>query len=147
MKAYSLLVFYSLALTSIVSSLISLGLMPWTKDFKSVFFIATALQFIIFFIVNSFLQRREVKETLILQKEQEAYERELESRDIKIRTSLMCAYCKTPDNIIVNLSKSENYTCEYCKQENRIKVQIIPTQVVKPVQNIPSKIIEAAESI
>lgn len=139
-KGYILLVLYSLTLTSIVSALVTFAVNPWIQNFKSVFCLTTALQFVVFFIYNSVLQRREEREALKMQLE-------IESRDIKFVTKINCSYCKTPEDVIVNLTNNENFICPYCKQENGIKVQIIPTQIIKPVENVPKNIVEAASTI
>lgn len=139
-KGYILLVLYSLTLTSVVSGLTAYAVLPWFSNFKSVFCLTTALQFVIFFIYNSVLQKKEEREYAKLRLE-------IESKDIKFVTKLNCAYCKTPEDVVVNLSNNENFTCQYCKQENGIKIQILPTQIVKPIENVPKNIVETAANV
>ena len=138
-KGYILLVLYSITLTSVVSGLVTLAVTPWFQNLKSVFYLTTALQFVVFFVYNSILQKKEEREALRIQLE-------LEARDIKFITKLNCAYCKTPEDVLVNLTNNENFICPYCKQENGVKVQIIPTQIIKPVENVPKNIIDVVST-
>ena len=136
---YLHLVLYSLSITTIVSSLTAAAVYTWTTNFKGVFLLATATQFLVFFLYNAYLQKQEAIEI-------NRQELEYSNKDIKVSTRLNCAYCKTADTVVVNISKSEPYTCVFCKQQNNIKVQIIPTQTITPVENIPSKIIATANN-
>jgi len=137
-KPYLLLTFYSLLLTSIVSSLLAFGLYYWLHNFWNVFFTATAAQLIIFYLFNTYIQyRSDTQSNQLLS--------ELESRRLKFTTKVACAYCKTADEVVIDLNEVNSHTCEYCKQVNGIKVQVIATQTIKPITNVAAKIVDIVD--
>jgi len=138
-KYYLLLTFYSVLLTSIGSGLLAFGLYYWVQNFWGVFFTATAIQIIVFYMFNTYLQYRTDRQS-------EQLLNDLESRKLKFTTKLACAYCKTSDDVIVDLNDVNTHTCEYCKQVNGIKVQVIATQTIKPVTNVAAKIVNIVDT-
>jgi hypothetical protein len=140
---YFLLAAYSISITALVSSTISLSLYKWTQNFLDVFYVASVAQFVLFLVYNTYTSRQDRKHAISEYIKQEL---EYSNRDIKIQTKLICAYCKTPDNVIVNISKNEPYECAFCKQHNSIKIQIIPTQITTPIENVSNKIVDVANN-
>jgi len=136
---YLHLALYSLTLTGAVSSLITVALSPWCSNYITVFCTCTAMQFIIFFIVNTVLQRRDA--VLLLQNQIET-----SNKDVLIDAKLNCAYCnQVTEKIPISFTRDNRFTCDYCKLNNGVKIQILSTQLITPVENIPAKIIEAVK--
>jgi hypothetical protein len=136
---YLHLALYSFALTGCVSALITVALSPWCKSYTTVFCISTALQFILFFIVNTLLERRDA--LLVIQNQIENA-----NKDLILETKLNCAYCnQITEKVPVSFTRDNKFTCDYCKLTNGIKIQILPTQLITPVENVPAKIVEAVK--
>ena len=131
---------YSLALTSLVSASVALGLYHWFPFFLEIFLITSALQFIVFFVVNTVLQRRDYV------REQEFLTREA-GKEIFVNSKLACAYCKQTSEVKVSFMRENTFMCDFCKLENGVKIQLLSTQTIKPVENVTTKIIEAAGAV
>ena len=47
----------------------------------------------------------------------------------------------------VSLMRENTFMCDFCKLENGVKIQLLSTQTIKPVENVTTKIIEAAGAV
>ena len=124
---YFLVAVISLTATSAVSAMVAVALRPWFPYFKEIFFIATSLQFILFFILNTLLQRRDSAKYLqtILENKKE----------LIVAAKTTCAYCKQLNDISINFEQDNYFKCDYCGIENSVKIQILSAQTVKPVED------------
>jgi hypothetical protein len=134
---YTIISAVSIALTSFVSAIVAFAVHPWFPHFKEIFLLTTASQFILFFILNTILQRRD---------EAQYIQTVLENKkDLIIAAKSSCAYCKQTNDVSINFEQDNNFRCEYCGLDNSLKIQIIAAQIVKPVENVASNIVNAVK--
>ena len=136
----TIILVYSITLTCTVSALIASGLYYWFPHFMQVFLLATSFQFIAFFIWNTILQRRDELAIVQMTLQQESIIPTLKAK-------LACAYCKQMNDLVVAIQNDATFECEYCKLESGIKIQMISTQTVKPVEDVAQKIVDVSKNI
>ena len=134
---YVVITSFSIALTTLVSAMVAFALKPWYPYFKEIFLITSALQVILFFILNTLLQRRDDAKFL-----QTVLENK---KDLTIATQVACAYCKQINDVAINFEQDNTFKCDYCNLDNSIKIQIISAQIVKPVENVAANIVNAVK--
>jgi hypothetical protein len=119
----------SLLLTAITSSIIGIGGLFIAGNFTGVFFISFGVQVIAFFIINTFLQRRDdIINAKIVSEQLNAL--------AKYSVQLPCAYCAKPNITGVILDQENKLNCEYCKQVSGVKMQFFTAQITTPLSNI-----------
>jgi hypothetical protein len=125
----SLVVFLSLGFTTIVSLVVGLGGLLITGKFLGFFLIAFGIQFVVFAIFNTFLQRKDTIEGVKVLNEQ------LEALS-KFTVRLSCAYCQTQNTTPIQLNQENRFKCESCNQVNSIKMQFFAAQITTPLEKI-----------
>jgi hypothetical protein len=121
--------FFSLFVTIAVSSFIGVGGMYISNSFLGYFLIAFSVQFIGFFVLNTFLQKNDYhKETELANTQLEALSKYL--------IKLSCAYCSKPNTTPIVLNRENKFKCEFCQQFNGIKMQFFSTQITTPIERV-----------
>jgi hypothetical protein len=124
-----LIVALSLLLTTGISALIGVGGYLLFSSFWGTFIIAFGLQFVVFAIINGFLQRKDLIEgTKIINEQLEAIS--------KFTVRLTCSYCKKPNMVPILLDQENRFKCESCNQVNGVKMQFFATQITTPLNNV-----------
>ncbi len=119
----------SLLFTSIVSIVVGVGGVLVTGNFWGYFALAFGVQFILFAIVNTFLQRKDAIEVnKILTDQLNALS--------KFTIKLNCAYCKTGNTFGITLNEENRFKCESCNQVNGVKMQFFATQITTPLNKV-----------
>lgn len=134
-----LIVSLSLLFTCTVSSVVGLGGFLLGGYFWGWFAMAFGIQFILFAVVNTFLQRKDVLEGAKVLNEQ------LEALS-KFTVQLSCAYCKQSNATPITLNQENRFQCESCNQINAIKMQFFAAQITTPLQKVLMPV-EGNESI
>ena len=129
----------SLLFTCIVSSVIGLGGFLLGGYFWGWFAMAFGVQFILFAVVNTFLQRKDTLEGAKVLNEQ------LEALS-KFTVQLTCAYCKQPNATPITLNQENRFQCGSCNQINAVKMQFFAAQITTPLQKVLMPV-EGNESI
>lgn len=119
----------SLTFTITVSAIVGVGGYLLFSNFWGTFIVAFALQFVVFAIINSFLQRKDLIEgTKIINQQLEALSR------FTIRLS--CSYCKKPNMVPIRLDQENKFKCDSCNQVNGVKMQFFSTQITTPLNKV-----------
>lgn len=119
----------SLFFTTLVSGLAGLAGVLITGKFLGFFLIAFVLQFIIFAIVNTFLQRKDfIETTKVINEQLEASSRYL--------INLSCSYCQISNTVPIILNQENRFKCESCAQINGVKMQFFSTQITTPLKKV-----------
>lgn len=120
---------YSLAITILVSAIIGAGGYFLLNSFWGTFIVAFGIQFILFAVINTFLQRKDqIEVNKILTQQLEAIS--------KFTIRLNCAYCKTANSFPITLNQENRFQCESCNQINGVKMQFFATQITTPLNKI-----------
>ena len=134
-KSEFLIVVISLFFTTLISSVVGIAGLLITGKFLGFFMIAFALQFVIFAITNTFIQRKDFIETTKVINEQ------LEASS-KYLINLSCSYCQISNTIPVVLNQENKFKCESCSQINGVKMQFFSTQITTPLKKITMELDE-----
>jgi hypothetical protein len=119
----------SLLFTAVVSGVVGLGGYLLGGLFWGWFILAFGVQFIVFAIVNTYLQRKDTIEgTKVLNEQLEALS--------KFTIQLSCAYCKQVNAVPITLNQENRFQCGSCNQVNAIKMQFFAAQVTTPLNKI-----------
>lgn len=124
-----LVIFASLAFTCLVGCLVGVAGLLILNKFWGFFIIGVVSQFVIFAIVNTILQRKDLIETT------KVLNQELEVAS-KYFINLTCAYCQIPNTTPIILNQENRFKCESCNQVNGIKMQFFSTQITTPLEKI-----------
>lgn len=124
-----LIVSLSLLFTGIVASVVGLGGFLLGGYFWGWFAMAFGVQFIVFAVVNTFLQRKDVLEGAKVLNEQ------LDALS-KFTVQLTCAYCKQPNATPITLNQENRFQCGSCNQINAVKMQFFAAQITTPLQKV-----------
>ena len=124
-----LIVSLSLLFTCTVSSVVGLGGFLLGGYFWGWFAMAFGIQFILFAVVNTFLQRKDVLEGAKVLNEQ------LEALS-KFTVQLSCAYCKQSNATPITLNQENRFQCGSCNQINAVKMQFFAAQITTPLQKV-----------
>ena len=128
-KPEFLIIGISLLLTTVVSGLVGAGGYFITGNFIGWFVVAFGVQFILFAVINTILQRKDqIEVNKILNEQLEALS--------KASVQLACAYCKTTNLIPITLNQENRFKCESCNQVNGIKMQFFATQLTTPLNKV-----------
>jgi hypothetical protein len=125
----------SLLFTTLISAGVGISGLLITGKFWGFFLIAFVFQFIIFAVINTFLQRKDVIEGTKLINEQ------LEASS-KYFINLSCSYCQINNTIPLVLNQENRFKCESCNQINGVKMQFFSTQITTPLKKITMPIEE-----
>jgi len=120
---------YSLAITVLVSAIVGAGGYFLLGSFWGTFVVTFGIQFILFAVINTLLQRKDQIEVNKLLTEQ------LDALS-KFTIKLNCAYCKTPNTFPITLNQENRFQCESCNQVNGVKMQFFATQLTTPLNKI-----------
>ena len=119
----------SLLFTGVVSGVVGLGGFLLWGYFWGFFILAFGIQFIVFAVINTYLQRKDTVEgAKILNDQLEALS--------KFTIQLACAYCKKPNVTPVTLNQENRFKCDSCNQVNAVKMQFFAAQVTTPLQKV-----------
>lgn len=124
-----LIVSLSLLFTCTVSSVVGLGGFLLGGYFWGWFAMTFGIQFILFAVVNTFLQRKDLLEGAKVLNEQ------LEALS-KFTVQLTCAYCKQPNATPITLNQENRFQCGSCNQINAVKMQFFAAQITTPLQKV-----------
>jgi len=128
-KPEILVIVISQVFTLFVSTIVGVGGYLITNRFWGYFIIAFGLQFIIFAIINTFLQRKDLVEgAKILNKQLEELS--------KFTVRLTCSYCQHVNTTPIVLNQENRFKCESCNQINGIKMQFFSTQLTIPLSKV-----------
>lgn len=119
----------SILFTCATSGVIGLGGSFFLHNFWGTFFISFGAQIVLFFIVNTALQKKDETEITKLQNDQ------LEALS-KYVIKLTCSYCSKPNNVPIILNRENRFKCEFCQQTNGVKMQFFSTQITTPLKKI-----------
>jgi len=119
----------STIITTAISALIGLGGSLMIGSFWGPFFLGFGLQFVLFFIVNTILQKRDALAEAQVSTEQ------LEALS-KYFIKLSCSYCGKPNSFPIVLNEENRFKCEYCQQVNGVKMQFFSTQITTPIEKV-----------
>lgn len=114
-----------LLVCSLSSAMAYIGTKFTSRSFVEFFVIATILQFIFFYFYNNIIS---YVTRLNLEKENLETIKLLNTNNILIN----CEACKKMNNVQVNLSVDNEFTCEHCKSENILNVEfstIVKTKI------------------
>lgn len=129
LKPERLVILLSLSFTMLVSFVVGVGGALITGKFWGFFLIAFGIQFIVFAIVNTMLQRKDTIEGV------KVINQQLEALS-KFTIRLSCAYCQTQNVTPIQLNQENRFKCESCNQVNSIKMQFIAAQITTPLEKI-----------
>jgi uncharacterized membrane protein len=124
-----LVLLVSLLFTTLISTGVGIGGLLITGKFWGFFLIAFVLQFIVFAVINTLLQRKDLIETTKLINEQ------LEATS-KYIINLTCSYCQINNSVPIVLNQENRFKCESCNQINGVKMQFFSTQITTPLKKI-----------
>jgi hypothetical protein len=119
----------SLLFTGVISTVVGLGGMLLSLNFWGMFCFAFSVQFVVFFVINTILQKKDEAITTKLINEQ------LNALS-KYVVRLTCSYCDRPNSVPIVLNRENRYKCEFCQQTNGVKMQFISTQITTPLEKI-----------
>lgn len=125
----SLVILLSLGFTGLVSAVVGGGGALITGSFWGFFWVAFGIQFVMFAIINSFLQRKDLIEGT------EASNKQLEALS-KFVVKLTCSYCQLPNDIPIKLNQENRFECVSCNQVNGVKMQFFSTQITTPLNKV-----------
>lgn len=128
-KSETIVLLLSVLITGAISSIIGLGGYIIANNFWGVFFVSFGLQFVLFAVINTFLQRKDTIEATKIVNEQ---------LDIlsKFTIRLSCAYCKQKNDVPITLNRENRFKCSYCNQVNSVKMQFFSTQITTPLNKV-----------
>jgi hypothetical protein len=129
LKPERLVILLSLSFTTLVSFVVGIGGTLITGKFWGFFLIAFGIQFIVFAIINTMLQRKDTIEGV------KVINQQLEALS-KFTIRLSCAYCQTQNVTPIQLNQENRFKCESCNQVNSIKMQFIAAQITTPLEKI-----------
>lgn len=129
----------SLGFTTIVSVVVGLGGYLISGTFWGWFVLTFGVQFVLFAVINTFLQRKDTLEGAKVLNEQ------LEALS-KFTIQLTCAYCKQANAVPITLNQENRFQCGSCNQINAVKMQFFAAQITTPLQKVVMPIGES-ESI
>jgi hypothetical protein len=124
-----LVITLSVCITLGISSLIGIGSSLIIGSFWGPFFLSFGLQFVLFFIINTILQKRDALAEAKIVTEQ------LNTLS-KYYIKLSCAYCSKPNSTPIVLNQENRFKCEYCQQVNGVKMQFFSTQITVPIEKV-----------
>jgi hypothetical protein len=119
----------SLLITGLVSLIVGIGGYIIVSNFWGWFVLAFGVQFIIFAIINTFLQRKDQIEV------NKIYNEQLEALS-KVSVQIACAYCQTANLVPITLNQENRFKCESCNQVSGIKMQFFATQITTPLNKV-----------
>jgi hypothetical protein len=119
----------SLLLTTVVSGVVGLGGYLLAGLFWGWFILAFGIQFIIFMVINTLLQRKDSIEGAKIVNDQ------LEALS-KFTIQLTCAYCKQLNAVPITLNQENRFQCGSCNQVNAVKMQFLAAQITTPLNKI-----------
>ena len=128
-KPILLIVGLSVGFTAAVSSVVGLGGYLVGGSFWGWFALAFGIQFVLFAVINTFLQRKDTIEGAKIVNEQ------LEALS-KFTIQLTCAYCKQPNAVPITLNQENRFQCGSCNQVNAVKMQFFAAQITTPLNKI-----------
>lgn len=123
------IVILSLGFTALVSSVVGIGGYLISGGFWGWFILAFGIQFVLFAVINTYLQRKDNIEGAKLINEQ------LEALS-KFTVQLTCAYCKQPNAVPITLNQENRFQCGSCNQVNAVKMQFLAAQITTPLNNV-----------
>jgi hypothetical protein len=119
----------SLGFTAVVSGVVGLGGYLISGNFLGWFILAFGIQFVLFAVINTFLQRKDTIEgAKIVNKQLEAL--------AKFTVQLTCAYCKQANAVPITLNQENRFQCGSCNQVNAVKMQFFAAQITTPLQKV-----------
>lgn len=124
-----LIVILSLSFTTLVSGVVGLGGYLIAGTFWGWFILTFGVQFVIFAVINTFLQRKDTIEGAKVVNDQ------LEALS-KFTIQLSCAYCKQTNAVPIVLNQENRFKCGSCNQINAVKMQFFAAQVTTPLNKI-----------
>lgn len=124
-----LIVGLSLVFTGVVSAVVGLGGYLLIGSFWGFFALAFGVQFVLFAVINTYLQRKDTLEGAKVLNEQ------LEALS-KFTVQLTCAYCKQPNGVPITLNQENRFQCGSCNQVNAVKMQFFAAQITTPLQKV-----------
>jgi hypothetical protein len=124
-----LIISLSLAFTAVVSAVVGLGGYLLIGSFWGFFALAFGVQFVLFAVINTYLQRKDTLEGAKVLNEQ------LEALS-KFTIQLACAYCKQANTVPITLNQENRFKCGSCNQVNAIKMQFFAAQVTTPLNKV-----------
>lgn len=124
-----LIVALSFGFTAVVSGVVGLGGFLISGNFWGWFILAFGIQFVVFAIINTYLQRKDTIEGAKLINEQ------LEAIS-KFTIQLICAYCKQTNVVPITLNQENRFKCGSCNQVNAVKMQFFAAQITTPLNKV-----------
>lgn len=124
-----LIVVLSLLFTGVVSAVVGIGGYLLTGTFWGFFALAFGIQFVLFAVINTYLQRKDTIEGAKVLNEQ------LEALS-KFTVQLACAYCKQSNAVPITLNQENRFQCGSCNQVNAVKMQFFAAQITTPLNKV-----------
>ncbi len=124
-----IVLFGSIAITSLISALFGLAGQTIVGTFWGWFWITFLVQFILFVAYNSYLIQ---KDNIALQS---AEIQALEQLS-KFAVKLTCAYCQQPNTVPIQLNQRNVFKCDGCNQVNGVSMQFMATTLTTPVESV-----------
>jgi low affinity Fe/Cu permease len=59
-------------------------------------------------------------------------QREIEEKELKLPIVLSCAYCRTPNEVLISFDEDNYFECTKCSQYNNVFVQFSTTRITSP---------------
>lgn len=128
-KPQTLIIALSLLFTLLVSAVIGLAGYLLSGKFLGFFLLGFGVQFVLFAIVNTALQRKDRLAVAKLANDQ------LEALS-KFTIKLACAYCQTSNVTPIQLNQENRFKCESCGQVNSIRMQFFAAQITTPLNKV-----------
>jgi Na+/phosphate symporter len=125
----ALIIGLSLAFTGVVSAVVGLGGYLLTGTFWGFFALAFGVQFVLFAVINTYLQRKDTLEGAKVINEQ------LEALS-KFTIQLGCAYCKQVNAVPITLNQENRFQCGSCNQVNAVRMQFFAAQITTPLNKV-----------
>lgn len=125
----TIVILISLSITIFISGLVGVAGSLLVHNFWGFFILALGVQFVIFAIINTVLQRKDTVEGMKLINQQ------LEAV-AKFTIQLTCAYCQTPNTTPIQLNQENRFKCQSCNQVNGVKMQFVAAQITTPLNKV-----------
>jgi hypothetical protein len=125
-----LIIVLSVIFTAIISAFMSIGFSFISQNLMfAVFWITLAVQWIIMHPINKLLS---IKNTKLELKRLDKISK-IEDLESKQLTTLECAYCGSPNAILIDVNAENIFTCSGCENENKIVLQFTTSRTTEPL--------------
>lgn len=120
----------SLAITLVISSVVSVVFWSTGSDYIKPFVLTTVIQFAGFWLINSWLRNKHMIESKHLENERI---KEFSKQGVEVE----CSYCKATNLVPVRFDIDNDFECINCSKPNAVYVGVTVTQKTTPLNVSP----------